>query len=196
MWTSRIGIVAVVLVATAGTTAAARGGAGELQGELRQLGGDARSLDPGARRAVGQVRKLVGRPIRRPPPTPPTPEHGRTLRRKIGFRFGEHRLTKPAKHKLRRLAKRLEGRAVFEIKVTAHADWFGKPVYNFGLSLLRARRICEFLLQRLDGPSPGCTRDPRGEGDPVARNDRRDGSDNPTGRRLNRRAEIRVRAGP
>lgn len=77
------------------------------------------------------------------------------------------------------------------ISLSAHTDKIGPDIYNLELSQRRAESVVQYLLSR--GISIKRL-DPRGMGEkhPIAPNVNPDGSDNPEGRALNRRTEIRV----
>ncbi len=77
------------------------------------------------------------------------------------------------------------------ISLRAHTDKIGPDIYNLELSQRRAESVVKYLLSR--GVSIARL-DPRGLGEkyPIAPNVNADGSDNPEGRALNRRTEVRV----
>lgn len=81
------------------------------------------------------------------------------------------------------------------VTVLGHTDSLGSDVYNLRLSERRASSVLNWLLEH-DGLDP--TRvvvRGQGEAQPVAPNTRPDGSDNPDGRRENRRVEITITKG-
>jgi outer membrane protein OmpA-like peptidoglycan-associated protein len=198
--------LALVLTLISGATGSAqtqlRGDVRQLRGEPRQLRGDRRTLDGDARGLTGRartlsgrVRRLVGRIEQLRPEPHPRPERT-VFHRVIQFQFGKHRMVRDSRRKLSNLAQRLTGRTVRRIRVWGHADAIGPGVFNLGLSFRRAERACRYLTRRLEPPRRDCELLPYGERSPVARNRLRDGSDNPDGRKLNRRAKLVVIAGP
>jgi outer membrane protein OmpA-like peptidoglycan-associated protein len=106
------------------------------------------------------------------------------------FEFGSARLTAEARRQLREIAEVLlheaRGRA---IAVEGHTDSIGAELYNQGLSERRAHSVAAALVD--EGVSEALmTVAGYGSAYPIAPNDNEDGSDNPEGRRRNRRVEI------
>ena len=80
--------------------------------------------------------------------------------------------------------------------ITGYTDSKGDDAYNLKLSRERARSVHDALLARnVDAKQLADPRG-RGEADPKADNTRADGSDNPEGRRLNRRVEVLIEPAP
>ncbi|RTQ49634.1 OmpA family protein [Hymenobacter gummosus] len=76
------------------------------------------------------------------------------------------------------------------VVITGYTDAKGDDQYNLDLSRRRAQAIADWLKTN-GGSNPGQTQvQGRGEADPVAPNTKPDGSDNPEGRRQNRRVEV------
>ncbi|MBN2347943.1 MAG: OmpA family protein [Bacteroidales bacterium] len=78
------------------------------------------------------------------------------------------------------------------IEITGHTDALGSAAYNQILSLRRARVVSDYLVDNKIG-NERITVKGMGESQPVAVNKNSDGTDNPVGRRFNRRAEIIVK---
>jgi len=76
--------------------------------------------------------------------------------------------------------------------VEGHTDAKGTDVYNLGLSNRRARSVRDWFVKQGAVTPRDITTVGLGEGDPVAPNERPDGSDDPEGRQRNRRVEILV----
>jgi outer membrane protein OmpA-like peptidoglycan-associated protein len=78
------------------------------------------------------------------------------------------------------------------ISIVGHTDSKGGDAFNMDLSLRRARTVQTYLASKLGGgyryQASG-----KGETEPVAPNQTKDGADNPEGRARNRRVEIRYR---
>jgi outer membrane protein OmpA-like peptidoglycan-associated protein len=87
--------------------------------------------------------------------------------------------------------KQLEDRARGTVLVEGHTDAKGSAAYNLRLSEGRARAVHKVLTNLVS--KPGLTFQVRGFGEsrPVAANTTRVGDDNPKGRALNRRVEVR-----
>lgn len=81
------------------------------------------------------------------------------------------------------------------LSIEGHTDAIGTDQYNQTLSVRRANAVAAWLSS--NSPSlPRFTAIGFGEKRPAAPNTKRDGSDDPEGRQLNRRVEIVVRANP
>lgn len=78
------------------------------------------------------------------------------------------------------------------VRVEGHTDSKGSPEYNEDLSRRRAESVAQWLAKRGKGATGQITTSGLGESRPIAPNELKDGSDNPDGRKLNRRVEIIV----
>lgn len=112
-----------------------------------------------------------------------------TLSADVLFEFDQAELTPAAGQRLDDLADDLNELGPREIAIGGHTDGKGEPAYNQDLSVRRARAVQAALADRLDGEFT-FTVNGYGESEPVAANEKDDGSDNPEGRALNRRVEI------
>jgi outer membrane protein OmpA-like peptidoglycan-associated protein len=90
------------------------------------------------------------------------------------------------------IARRFPGA---RLEIDGHTDSVGGDAYNLDLSLRRARAVAGWLGRNGHLDAGRMTTRGYGESKPVAPNTRRDGSDNPTGRQLNRRVAIGVLRG-
>jgi outer membrane protein OmpA-like peptidoglycan-associated protein len=80
-----------------------------------------------------------------------------------------------------------------KIEIAGHTDSKGNEAYNLELSQNRAESVREQMIEK--GITPNrMTAKGYGESEPIADNAKADGSDNPKGRRLNRRTEITILA--
>ncbi|PSL29750.1 OmpA family protein [Chitinophaga ginsengisoli] len=109
----------------------------------------------------------------------------------IYYELNEFEVT-PASHPaLDKLVELLNGHPQMEIEISAHTDNTGSAAFNQRLSEKRALNCVAYLVskginkKRLQYKGYGATR-------PVAPNTLADGSDNPEGRRLNRRIELKI----
>ena len=109
------------------------------------------------------------------------------------FDFDKSELRPEATPMLREVLADLEGKSVFALQVFGHTDAKGEEQYNMRLSLRRAKSVCDYL-KREGKQYTLCLG--RGEQEPVEPNAKPDGSDNPYGRQLNRRVEIKVAIKP
>jgi len=78
------------------------------------------------------------------------------------------------------------------VTIEGHTDSIGSDAYNQRLSERRAAAVKQYLVSKGVG-ADRLTTVGRGEKDPVAPNTTPDGKDNPEGRAMNRRAELKVR---
>jgi outer membrane protein OmpA-like peptidoglycan-associated protein len=88
-------------------------------------------------------------------------------------------------------ARILEENPEVRVTIEGHTDSIGTEAYNLRLSQRRANAVQRYLV------SKGISADRletigKGEGEPVAPNTLPDGRDNPEGRAMNRRAELKV----
>ncbi|EIV95000.1 OmpA family protein [Frankia sp. QA3] len=111
-----------------------------------------------------------------------------TLNADVLFAFDSPELTAVARGQIADVAGRLAG-STAPVRVDGYTDSFGTPAYNTILSQRRASAVADLL--RPAAPD-GVLVSARGHGsaDPIGRNTRPDGSDNPAGRALNRRVTI------
>ncbi|MGH2820386.1 MAG: OmpA family protein [Actinomycetota bacterium] len=107
------------------------------------------------------------------------------------FAFDSARLTPKARGILADVARRIEKEGSGPVQIEGHTDSKGSGPYNSRLSLRRARAVHGELRRLVGGGGIGFEVRGFGETRPVAPNTRTDGSDNPQGRALNRRVEVR-----
>ncbi|MFD1552730.1 hypothetical protein DNU06_08805 [Putridiphycobacter roseus] len=77
------------------------------------------------------------------------------------------------------------------IQISSHTDNVGKDAYNMNLSVKRAKSVVNYLVDKGIDPMRLAYKG-YGETMPIASNQNEDGSDNPTGRSLNRRTDFKV----
>ena len=115
-----------------------------------------------------------------------------TLEDSVLFDFGSSELRGQASTTLTNLATVLKDSKAPKVQVQGHTDSVSDDAFNQKLSEQRAQAVSSAL------KSNGVTADLEavgyGETKPVAPNENPDGSDNPAGRRLNRRVEVFVPA--
>lgn len=111
---------------------------------------------------------------------------------KILFDFDSYELTDSAKFDLSRgLLKILENNELLVVEIACHTDNKGTAAYNLDLSKKRSKSVIDYLIangipkKRMQSVGYGDSR-------PIAPNNFPDGSDNPEGRKLNRRMEYQV----
>ncbi len=111
------------------------------------------------------------------------------------FGYDEGILHPRAQRQLEIVARILKGDANKTILINGHADAMGSDDYNSQLSDQRAASVRKGLLAAGVSPSQIKT-SALGESQPISPNVLPDGTDNPTGRKRNRRAEVYLPFGP
>ncbi len=111
-----------------------------------------------------------------------------TLEDSILFDFGKSDIRPEAARTIESLATVLSGNKVPAAHIYGHTDSISDDAFNLQLSQERADAVMAELTK--DGVSSTLDATGYGESKPVAPNENADGSDNPSGRALNRRVEI------
>lgn len=106
------------------------------------------------------------------------------------FDFDKAFLNPRAEQTLKALAPMLARESQHQIKIEGHTDAIGTDEYNQDLSERRASAVQFWLVDKKVIKSAAVTG--FGKKHPIAPNTKKDGSDNPAGRQLNRRVEIVV----
>jgi outer membrane protein OmpA-like peptidoglycan-associated protein len=107
----------------------------------------------------------------------------------ISFGFNSYQLNSEDIKQLEILANALKQFPDVQLEIEGHADGKGTGDANMGITLKRAEAVAKYLAsrgikeQRLKPVA-------KGKANPIAINVNSDGTDNPAGRRLNRRAEF------
>ena len=109
----------------------------------------------------------------------------------ILFDFNKHTLKREALFELEKLYDILVENPSINIEVCGHADIKGSAAYNFKLSLKRANAVISYLTNKGIDSSRFTARG-AGAIENIAANFNPDGSDNPEGRSLNRRASVKA----
>lgn len=113
------------------------------------------------------------------------------------FELDQATLTPEAQTSLQDLAQTInQRRAAPGITVVGHTDALGTDAHNLDLSQRRAAAVRDFLAPLLSGSDVAFTVEGRGAAEPVSPNTKPDGSDDPEGRRHNRRVEVTFTARP
>ena len=113
-----------------------------------------------------------------------------TLEDSVLFDFGSSDLRSEASTTLTNLATVLKDSKAPKVQVQGHTDSVSDDAFNQKLSEQRAQAVSSAL--KADGVAADLEAVGYGETKPVAPNENPDGSDNPGGRRLNRRVEVFV----
>ena len=112
-----------------------------------------------------------------------------TLEADVFFAFDEAEVLPDAEDVLADVADQIAEAGVTELRIGGHTDSVGTDAYNQDLSERRAEAVEDFLAERLDGVD--YTTEGFAAREPVAPNETEDGEDDPEGRALNRRVELR-----
>ncbi|MBI3795871.1 MAG: OmpA family protein [Deltaproteobacteria bacterium] len=141
----------------------------------------------------------VAPPARPAPPTPPSPSAApaptvskKIVLRGINFDFNKANIKREFAPVLDEAAQILKDNPSVKVTIEGYTDSIGSDAYNQKLSERRATAVKQYLV------SKGIMADRletvgKGEKDPVAPNTNPNGKDNPEGRAMNRRAELKVR---
>jgi OOP family OmpA-OmpF porin len=125
------------------------------------------------------------------PPPPPPAEPKRIVLRGINFDFDRANIKSEFEPVLDEAARILQDNPNVKVTIEGHTDSIGTEAYNQRLSERRANAVKRYLVSkgvaadRLDTVG-------KGESEPVAPNRTPEGRDNPEGRAMNRRAELKV----
>ena len=107
----------------------------------------------------------------------------------ILFGFDSYVLTDKEKHKLEDIIKMMKAEKSITVLISGYADATGGENYNMALTKTRARSVAKYI--SLEGIESERIRiEAKGATNFVAINKNTDGTDNPRGRKYNRRAEL------
>ncbi|MCB0429030.1 MAG: PD40 domain-containing protein [Flavobacteriales bacterium] len=109
----------------------------------------------------------------------------------IFFEYNSDKLTQESKLELDKLYRLLDINENLAVGILGHTDSKGSESYNMKLSQARAESVMNYVIGK-GIAKERMTAKGFGESQPIARNENPDGSDNPEGRALNRRIELKV----
>lgn len=109
----------------------------------------------------------------------------------IFFDYGKYDLSREAKIQLEKLYEIMKKNPSLYVEVIGHTDSKSSAAFNKKLSEKRARAAIEYLAKKGITPNRFVAK-AMGEDNPIAINENEDGSDNPEGRKLNRRVDIKL----
>jgi outer membrane protein OmpA-like peptidoglycan-associated protein/tetratricopeptide (TPR) repeat protein len=109
----------------------------------------------------------------------------------ILFEYGSAELNQGDEVEIEKLARLMEVNPSLYVEVQGNTDNKGNDAQNLRLSMQRSRSVVSYLLSRGIEPHRFVSR-AFGEENAVAMNENPDGSDNPEGRALNRRVDIKI----
>jgi OOP family OmpA-OmpF porin len=131
------------------------------------------------------------RPAPPPPPAQAPSASKKIVLRGINFDFDKSNIKREFVPVLDEAAQILKDNPSVRVTIEGYTDSKGTEAYNQKLSERRANAVKNYLVSRgveasrLDAVG-------KGESDPVAPNTKPNGKDNPEGRAMNRRAELKV----
>ena len=111
------------------------------------------------------------------------------------FDFDKHDLRPEAVPSLEKVAVVLRAHAGSPVTIDGHTDGKGSDAYNQPLSEKRAQAVRDWLVKNGGASAATITTKGWGKTKPIVPNTHPDGSDDPEGRKKNRRVEITVRTG-
>src|SRR5712691_9316220 len=126
-----------------------------------------------------------------PPAAPPLRESKKIILRGINFDFDKSNIKREFVPVLDEAAQILKDNSSVKVTIEGHTDSKGTDAYNQKLTEGRANAVKHYLVSkgvmadRLDTVG-------KGESQPIAPNTKPNGKDNPEGRAMNRRAELKV----
>lgn len=135
-----------------------------------------------------------------PPPAPPpapqaepapvAPEPKRIVLRGVNFDYDKSNIKSQFVPILDEAAQTLKDNPDITVSVEGHTDSIGSDEYNQRLSERRAQAVKQYLVSKGIDASRLSTAG-KGEQEPISPNTK-DGRDNPEGRAMNRRAELKI----
>jgi len=109
------------------------------------------------------------------------------------FDFDKAEIRPEAQQALKQAANVIREKAKGAVRIEGHTDGKGSDSYNQKLSERRANAVKEWLVRKEGLKNITFAAQGFGAKQPVARNTKPDGSDDPEGRRKNRRVEITMK---
>ncbi len=116
-----------------------------------------------------------------------------TLPADVLFDFDKSDIRSTAQKALHEVADLIRGRAQSPVTIQGYTDALGKDVYNQTLSERRANAVKAWLTAKESLSGVRFTTSGFGARNPVAPNQKPDGTDDPDGRQLNRRVTLIIR---
>jgi outer membrane protein OmpA-like peptidoglycan-associated protein len=154
----------------------------DMSGKTQSMAGNIQSMSAKIQSMVGKSTNMAVKESRT--------EVRIELASDVLFDFDSAEIQPKARQTLARIAQFIGGSAKGQVRILGYTDGKGSADYNQGLSERRAQSVEHWFvdkdgLRHVDFATQGF-----GARDPVAPNTKPDGSDNPEGRKKNRRVEI------
>lgn len=176
---------------------------GQYTAEVRTLGFEARTFDGESRDLIGLNRNLensgstlgadvetLAAAINDLKADVTETEIHVDLSADVLFDFDKSSIKPEADAALRQVVLIIANKRKGNVTITGHTDAKGSADYNQSLSEKRARSVRQWFIANANVPKNVLLTLGLGESQPVAGNTKPDGSDNPEGRKLNRRVGI------
>jgi outer membrane protein OmpA-like peptidoglycan-associated protein len=157
----------------------------ELELDVRELDYPTEEVEGGAQAVDGQVEQLAVQETET--------EVRIELSGDVLFDFDRATLRPAAEPTLEQVAAVIARYGDPQVRIDGYTDAKGSDAYNLTLSQKRADAVKQWLAAH--GVTEGVTTKGWGEANPVAPNEKPDGSDDPEGRQKNRRVQITVQKG-
>lgn len=109
----------------------------------------------------------------------------------IFFEFDKANITAESEVELQKLFRLMNNNQSVKIEIQGHTDSKGSDSYNKRLSQDRAQAVVNYLIEKGIAKNRMVAKG-YGESQPIAKNTNPDGTDNPEGRALNRRIELKI----
>ena len=109
----------------------------------------------------------------------------------IFFDFDKATLRSASNVELKNLVKLMKNNPTIKVEISGHTDNKGKAVYNQKLSEERAKAVVKYMKENGINANRMIAKG-YGKTVPSAPNEKPDGTDNPEGRQLNRRVELKI----
>jgi outer membrane protein OmpA-like peptidoglycan-associated protein len=163
----------------------------DMSGNVQSMSGNVQSMSAQVRDMSAKINKMVGQNKNIAVKQSRT-EIRIELAADVLFDFDSAQIQAKARPALTRIAQFIHGNAKGQVRILGFTDGKGSAAYNQRLSERRAKSVERWFvdkdgLQHVDFATQGF-----GARNPVAPNTKPDGSDNPEGRKKNRRVEIVV----
>ncbi len=129
--------------------------------------------------------------IYRPIQLPPIIVGSKVVLNNVFFDFDKATLRQTSNIELRNIVRFLNKYKNIVVEISGHTDSKGEPAYNLKLSQDRAKAVTDYLVDKGIKKERMISKG-YGETMPGAPNKNPDGSDNPDGRQLNRRVELKI----
>lgn len=154
----------------------------DMSGKTQSMAGNIQSMSAKIQSMVGKSTNMAVKESRT--------EVRIELASDVLFDFDSAEIQPKARQTLARIAQFIGGSAKGQVRIFGYTDGKGSATYNQGLSERRAQSVKRWFidkdgLRKVDFATQGF-----GARNPVAPNTKPDGSDNPGGRKKNRRVEI------